>query len=141
MKTLPSKTAGIVREWHLFDASTTTLGRLSTQIAKLLLGKHKSTYSPNIDSGDYVVVINTDQIKVTGAKLTDKNYYRHSGYPGGFHQTTLGEQLARDSRRVIEHAVSGMLPHNKLHDPRLRRLKAYKGDTHPHASQFNKESK
>lgn len=141
MKTLPSKVSDVVRAWHLLDANGATLGRLSTQIAKLLLGKHKPTYSTNIDSGDFVVVINTDKIKVTGAKLTDKFYYRHSGFPGGFRQTSVGEQLAKDSRKVIEHAVSGMVPHNKLHDPRLRRLKAYKGDTHPHQSQFNKESK
>lgn len=141
MKTLPSKTAAVKREWHLLDAQSTTLGRLSTKIAQLLIGKHKASYSTNIDSGDFVVVINTDKIKVTGAKLTDKYYYRHSGYPGGFRQTSVAEQLAKDSRKVIEHAVSGMVAHNKLHDPRMRRLKAYKGDTHPHQSQFNKESK
>lgn len=141
MKTLPSKTAEIKREWHLLDADGMTLGRLATRIAGLLIGKHKPTYSTNIDSGDYVVLINTDKIKVTGAKLTDKFYYRHSGYPGGFRQVSVAEQLAKDSRKVIEHAVSGMLAHNKLHDPRLRRLKAYAGSTHPHESQFNKESK
>jgi large subunit ribosomal protein L13 len=141
MKTLPSKTNDVVRAWHLLDANGQTLGRLSTQIAKLLLGKHKSTYSTNIDSGDFVVVINSDKIKVTGAKLTDKFYYRHSGFPGGFRQISVGEQLLKDSRKVIEHAVSGMIPHNKLHDPRLRRLKTYKGETHPHHSQFSKESK
>ena len=141
MKTLPSKTAEITRSWHLIDAKELTLGRLATKISHLLIGKHKATYSTNLDTGDYVVVINSDQVKVTGSKLTDKFYYRHSGYPGGFRQTSVAEQIAKDSRKVIEHAVSGMLAHNKLHDPRLRRLKAYKGDTHPHQSQFNKESK
>lgn len=141
MKTQPSKTADIVRAWHLLDADGMTLGRLATKIAGLLIGKHKPTYSTNHDTGDYVVLINTDKIKVTGAKLTDKFYYRHSGFPGGFRAVSVSEQLQKDSRKVIEHAVSGMLAHNKLHDPRLRRLKAYPGATHPHASQFNKESK
>lgn len=141
MKTQPSKTADVMREWHLLDANGQTLGRLATRIAQLLIGKHKASYSTNIDSGDFVVVINTDLIKVTGAKLTDKFYYRHSGFPGGFRQTSVAEQLKKDSRRVIEHAVSGMIAHNKLHDPRLRRLKAYPGATHPHESQFSKESK
>lgn len=140
MKTNITKPSAVTRNWHLVDASSQTLGRLATQIAQLLIGKHKPGYTTNIDVGDYVVVINTDQIKVTGAKLTDKSYYRHSGYPGGFREVRLEEQLAKDSRKVIEHAVAGMIPHNKLHTPRLRRLKAYKTDQHNHTAQLNKES-
>lgn len=136
MKTLITKPSQVKRQWHILDAEGITLGRLATQIAKLLIGKHKVGYTTNIDTGDYVVVVNTDLVKLTGAKLTDKFYYRHSGFPGGFRQINVQDQLAKDSRKVIEHAVSGMIPHNKLHSLRMRRLKAYKGKDHPHASQI-----
>lgn len=136
MRTNVTKQAEVTRAWHLLDASSLTLGRLSTKIAGLLIGKHKPGYTTNIDTGDYVVVINSDNLKVTGAKLTDKYYYRHSGYPGGFRQTSVQEQINKDSRKVIEHAVSGMIAHNKLHDIRMRRLKVYKGKEHPHEAQL-----
>ena len=126
------------RKWHLIDLSGQTLGRISTRIAGLLIGKDKPTFSPNLDDGDFVVVINSDEIKVTGKKLTDKSYYRHSGYPGGLREITLGEQIKKDSRRVIEIAVKGMLPKNKLQDPRLRRLKVFKNAVHPYAAQTGK---
>lgn len=140
MKTTITKPAEVKRSWHLIDASSLTLGRIATQIAKLLMGKHLVGYTQNIDVGDYVVVVNTDKIKVTGAKLGSKFYYRHSGFPGGFREVSLSEQLSKDSRKVIEHAVAGMIPHNKLHTPRMRRLKAFKNDQHNHTAQLNKES-
>ncbi len=96
--------------WHLIDLKEQTLGRVATQIATLLMGKQKASYSPNLDHGDYVVALNSDQIKVTGKKMEDKSYYRHSGYPGGLKEITLGQQMEKDSRRVIEKAVKGMLP-------------------------------
>ena len=126
----------ITHNWHLLDASSKTLGRLSSEIAKLLMGKHKADYLPNLDSGDFVVVINSDQIKLTGAKTSQKVYHRHSGIPGGHREETAGNLLARDSRKVLEHAVSGMLPKNKLQTPRLRRLKVYKSGEHPHGNHF-----
>jgi len=122
--------------WHLIDLSGQTLGRVATQIAGLLMGKHKAAYFPNLDQGDYVVAINSDQIKVTGKKLADKKYYRHSGYPGGLKEVTLGEQMEKDSRKVIEKAVKGMLPKNKLQEPRLRRLKVFKDASHPYNNQL-----
>ncbi len=127
-------------KWHLIDLADKTLGRVSTQIAGLLIGKNKPTYSPNLDEGDFVVAINSDKITVTGKKLTDKSYYRHSGYPGGLRSITLGEQMKKDSRRVIETSVKGMLPKNKLQDPRLRRLKVFKDDRHPYAAQLKIET-
>lgn len=123
--------------WHLIDLKDQTLGRVATQIATLLMGKLKASYSPNLDQGDFVVALNSDQIKVTGKKMTDKSYYRHSGYPGGLKEITLGEQMEKDSRRVIEKAVKGMLPKNKLQTPRLHRLKVFKDDKHPYAAQLN----
>ncbi len=141
MKTQSTKKADVVRAWHLFDAEGKTLGRLATQIAQLLLGKHKPTFTTHIDTGDYVVVINSDKIVLTGNKLLSKEYHRHSGYPGGYRSINAGDQLKRDSRKVIEHAVNGMIGKNKLQDPRMRRLKVYTGATHPHDSQFTKETK
>lgn len=120
------------RHWHLLDCTDQTLGRLSTRIAGLLMGKHKSDYTPNLDFGDYVIVINVQAIKLTGNKLLAKRYSRHSGHPGGFVQETAGKLMSRDPRKVIEHAVSGMLPKNKLHSPRMSRLKLYIGKEHPH---------
>lgn len=132
MKTLSTKKAAVVRAWHLFDCEGQTLGRLATRLAKLLMGKHKPGYTTHTDMGDYCVVINSDKIKLTGNKLMDKLYSRHSNFPGGFRQETAGNLLIRDSRKVIEHAVSGMLPHNLLHSPRMSRLKVYPGKDHPH---------
>lgn len=132
-----SNTNPINPSWHLIDLKGQTLGRISTQIATLLIGKQKTDYLPNLDRGDFVVAINSDHIKVTGKKMTAKSYYRHSGYPGGLRQITLGEQLSKDSRKVIETAVKGMLPKNKLQSPRLRRLKVFKDDRHPYAAQLS----
>lgn len=124
------------RNWHLIDLSGQTLGRVSTKIAGLLIGKGKVNQVSNLDQGDFVVAINSKDIQVTGKKLSDKKYRRHSGYPGGFREETLGELMAKDSRRVIEKSVKGMLPKNKLQAPRLSRLKVFKDDRHPYASQL-----
>jgi large subunit ribosomal protein L13 len=123
------------RKWYLIDASTMPLGRLATTIAGLLIGKHKVNQAPHIDSGDYVVVINSDKLQVTGNKLKGKLYYSHSGYPGGIHQKSLGDILKRNSAEIIKHAVRGMLPDNKLRRARLSRLKVYRDDQHPHTAQ------
>ncbi len=117
------------------DASGQTLGRLATRVARVLRGKHKPMYSPAVDTGDYVVVINAAQIRVTGKKLDDKMYYRHSGYPGGLKAITLRRQLQQHPERVIEHAVRGMLPKNALGRQMLKKLKIYAGSEHPHAAQ------
>lgn len=131
MNTQATKLATIKRQWHLVDAKDVVLGRVSSQVAQLLIGKHKPYFVPNLDCGDYVVVINSDAIKVTGNKMEDKKYYRHSGYPGGLKTASLREKMS-NSTRVIEHAVKGMLPKNKLQDPRLRRLKVFKDANHPY---------
>ncbi len=131
------KAKEIKRNWHLIDLSGKTLGRISTEIALLLMGKHKATFSPNMDDGDFVVAINAKDIVVTGKKLANKKYQRHSGYPGGFREETLGALMIRDPRKVIEKSVKGMLPKNKLQDLRLRRLKVYKDEKHPYAQQIN----
>jgi len=125
------------RKWHVFDASTMTLGRLSTQIAKLLIGKHQPCYTPNIDTGDFVIVLNAKQVVLTGSKLTQKRYYSHSGIPGGFRDQSAQEVLSKSPRKIIEHSVRGMLPKNKLQDVRMARLKVYDGDKHPHLAQVN----
>lgn len=139
MKTRSVKKEAVVRAWHLVDCSGLTLGRVATQVARLLIGKHKSDYTPSTDMGDYVVVVGAAQIKVTGNKLLSKSYFRHSGYPGGFREVTLERQLALDPRRVIEHAVSGMLPKNKLQSVRIRRLKVYAGSEHSHTNRLKQE--
>lgn len=133
------KTAEITRQWHLLDCKDQVLGRLSTQIATILTGKHKPNYTPHMDMGDYVVVINAKDIKLTGNKLMDKLYSRHSGHPGGFRRESAGKLLDRDPRKVIENAVKGMLAKNKLQSPRMTRLKVYKSDVHPHSAQFEKK--
>lgn len=123
------------REWVVVDAEGQTLGRLATQIANTLRGKNKPEYTPHIDTGDFVVVVNAEKIKVTGNKLTDKVYYRHTGYPGGLRQRTLEEQLDRRPEEVIRSAVRGMLPRTKLGRAQLRKLKVYAGTEHPHGAQ------
>lgn len=130
------KTSGIKRNWHLIDLTGKTLGRVSTEIALLLMGKNKAAFSPNLDSGDYVVAINAKDIIVTGKKLAEKKYQRHSGFPGGFREETLGEMMERDCRKVIEKSVKGMLPKNKLQAPRLTRLKVFKDEKHPYTAQL-----
>ena len=139
MKTYSAKPTDIKREWFVINASQATLGRLSTQIANILTGKLKPQYTPHIDCGDYVVVINSDSLKVTGKKLTDKMYYRHSGYPGGIKQMTLNEKIEKDSADVIIKAVRGMIPANKLRLGRLARLNVYAGNEHQHTAQKPKQ--
>ena len=137
-KTRSLKPAEVKRQWHLVDADGQILGRLATQIATLLMGKHKPSYTPHVDGGDYVVVINAQTVKVTGKKETDKIYYRHSGYLGGLKKQTLAEVRAKYSERLIEKAVYNMLPKNKLRAKRMRRLKVYKDANHKHESQLKK---
>ena len=135
MKTYSAKRADIERKWHLIDATDKTLGRLSTRIAGLLMGKHKPIFSPNLDTGDFVVVINADKVRITGNKTKQKLYYRHSGYPGGLKSINLEKMMQTEPTRVIEHAVSGMLPHTRLRASMKKRLKIYAGEAHPHPVQ------
>jgi large subunit ribosomal protein L13 len=123
------------RNWLLVDAEGQTLGRLATQIADALRGKRKPTYTPHVDTGDFVVVVNAEKITVTGNKLRDKRYWRHSGYPGGIRSRTLGEQLERRPEEVLRRAVRGMLPRNRLGRAQLTKLKIYAGPDHPHEAQ------
>ncbi len=135
MKTYSAKPTDVTRQWYVIDAADTTLGRVATEAAKLLLGKGKPQFTQHIDCGDFVVIINTDQIKVSGEKMTDKMYYRHSGFPGGLTETQLKDVVTKDSTRAFYEAVRGMLPVNKLRDGRLARLKLYTGAEHNHAAQ------
>lgn len=135
MKTYSAKPADVNRQWYVIDASEAPIGRVATQIAQLLTGKGKPQFTQHIDTGDYVIVINTDQLKVTGGKEGKKVYYSYSGYPGGLKETKLGTKLQQDSTEVIVHAVRGMLPVNKLRDGRLARLKVYAGADHQHEAQ------
>ncbi|MEQ8225345.1 MAG: 50S ribosomal protein L13 [Candidatus Eremiobacterota bacterium] len=136
MKTSFMNPQEVEKKWWIVDASGKTLGRLSTGIARILMGKTKPTYCPNVDVGDRVIVVNAEKIRVTGKKLEDKIYYRHSGYPGGLKEVTCGDLLAKYPERVIEFAVNGMLPKNKLRKPRMKKLKIYKGSSHPHEAQM-----
>ncbi len=140
MKTYSARPADIERQWHLIDASDKTLGRMSTRIARLLMGKHKPMYTPNQDTGDFVVVINAQKVRVTGNKAKQKIYYRHSGYPGGLKSITLEKTMQTNPTRVIEHAVNGMLPHTRLGARMRKRLKVYAGDAHPHIAQIKANS-
>ncbi len=135
MKTYSTKISDIKREWHVIDASDKVLGRLTTQIAGLLMGKHKPMFTRNLDMGDFVVVINTEKVRVTGNKAKQKVYYRHSGYPGGLKSITFEKMMQTNPTRVIEHAVKGMLPHNRLTASMMKKLRVYVGDTHPHLGQ------
>lgn len=136
MKTYSAKPTDVVRKWYVLDASETTVGRLSTKAAKLLTGKDKPMFTHHTDCGDYVVIVNADKLQVTGTKLTDKKYYHHSHFPGGLKETTLAEKMAGGkSTEVLEHAIRGMLPVNKLRDGRLARLKIYAGAEHNHEAQ------
>jgi len=138
-KTYFPKAEEITREWVLVDANDQYLGRLATQIAVIILGKHKPTFTPGVDLGDFVVVINAEKIKVTGNKMEDKMYHHHSGYPGGLKSISLRDQLAKHPDRVIRAAVWGMLPHNKLGRQLIKKLKIYAGPEHPHAAQEPKQ--
>jgi large subunit ribosomal protein L13 len=135
MKTYSAKPGEIERRWYVVDAEGQNLGRLATRIADTLRGKGKPQYTPHIDTGDFVVVVNADKVSVTGKKLEQKIYYRHSGYPGGLRQRTLAEQLERRPTEVLRKAVKGMLPRNRLARQQLLKLKVYAGPEHPHAAQ------
>jgi large subunit ribosomal protein L13 len=134
-KTYVPKSGDITHDWILIDANGQNLGRLATQITSILLGKNKPTYTPGVDTGDYVIVVNAERITVTGNKKDDKYYYRHSGYPGGIKQISLRDQLAEHPDRVIKSAVWGMLPHNRLGRKLFKKLKVYAGPDHPHLAQ------
>ena len=140
MKTYSTKASDIKREWHVIDASDKILGRLASQVASLLIGKHKPIFSRNLDTGDFVVIINADKIRVTGNKAKQKLYYRHSGYPGGLKSISLEKMMQTNPTRVIEHAVKGMLPHTRLEASMMKRLRVYVGDTHPHLAQTKASS-
>ena len=141
MKTYSQKASEISREWWLIDASTMPLGKLAVVIADKLMGKSKVTFTPHIDNGDYFVVVNAKDLKVTGTKLTDKKYYRHSGFPGGLTELSLEEVLEKDPALAIREAVKGMLPKNKLAADRLARLRVFAGAEHTHTAQNPKEIK
>ena len=132
-KTHATKLSDIKREWYVVDAQGRTLGRLATRIASVLKGKGKPIYSPSMDTGDYVVVVNAEKIVATGRKLDDKMYYHHTGYPGGLVEISLRDQLAKHPERVLQAAVRGMLPHNRLGRAMFKKLKVYAGADHPHA--------
>jgi large subunit ribosomal protein L13 len=138
MKTYSAKPGEVAREWYLVDAEGQTLGRLATRLAEVLRGKGKPQYTPHVDTGDFVVVVNAEKIAVTGNKLDDKMYYRHSGYPGGLKERPLREQLRRRPEEVLRKAVKGMLPRNRLGRQQLTKLKIYAGPEHPHDAQAPK---
>jgi large subunit ribosomal protein L13 len=135
MKTYSAKPTDVERKWYLIDAADAPLGRISTKVAKLLIGKDKPMFTKHIDCGDHVIIINSDKLVVTGKKETDKMYYRHSGFPGGLTETSLMAQREKDSTKIITHAIRGMLPVNKLRDARLARLKVYPTEAHMHEAQ------
>jgi large subunit ribosomal protein L13 len=134
-KTFTPRPADVDRAWWLIDATDVPLGRLSSEVAAILRGKHKPTFAPHMDMGDFVVIVNAAKVAVTGAKADDKNYYRHSGYPGGLTATSFREMLDTHPERVVEKAVRGMLPKNRLGRAMGRKLKVYAGAEHPHAGQ------
>ena len=135
MRTYSPKASEITREWHVIDATDVVLGRLATHTAALLRGKHKPTFVPHMDVGDFVIIINADKVALTGSKLEQKKAYRHSGYPGGLTATSYAELLETNPERAVEKAVKGMIPHNKLGRAQLTKLKVYAGSEHPHAAQ------
>ena len=135
MRTYTPKPGELTRTWHVIDATDVVLGRLATHTAVLLRGKHKPTFAPHVDTGDFVIIINADKVALTGAKADQKRAYRHSGFPGGLSSLTYAELLDKDPRRAIEKAVRGMLPKNSLARQQLSKLKVYSGPSHPHAAQ------
>ncbi len=135
MKTISAKPESVKRDWYVVDAAGKTLGRLSTEIARRLRGKHKTEFTPHVDTGDYIVVVNAEKVRVTGAKAKDKKYYRHSGYPGGLKTMAFEKMIDHAPERVIELAVTGMMPKNSLGRAMLGKLKVYAGSSHPHAAQ------
>ncbi|MBP3483119.1 MAG: 50S ribosomal protein L13 [Alistipes sp.] len=140
-KTISANAATVEKEWVVIDATNEVLGRLSSQVAKILRGKHKPSYTPHVDCGDYVIVINADKVKLTGKKMTDKVYVRHTGYPGGQRFATPADYLAKKPQFVIEEAVRGMLPKTRLGDAIFKNLKVYAGAEHPHVAQNPKTVK
>ena len=140
-KTISATAEGVTKEWYVIDATNEVLGRLASQIAKILRGKNKPCYTPHADCGDYVIVINADKVKLTGKKMTDKVYVRHTGYPGGQRFATPADYLAKKPTFVIEKAVKGMLPKTRLGEHILKNLKVYAGEEHPHAAQCPKAIK
>ena len=135
MRTYSPKPGDIERQWHVIDAADVVLGRLASQAATLLRGKHKPIFAPHADTGDFVIIVNADKVALTGNKRRDKIAYRHSGYPGGLKQVNYEELLRKHPQRAVELAVRGMLPHNKLGRKLFRKLKVYAGPDHPHAAQ------
>ena len=135
MRTYTPKPGEVTREWHVIDATDVVLGRLASHVASILRGKHKATFAPHVDTGDFVVVINAEKISVTGNKRADKRYYRHSGYPGGIYATPFKDMQAKHPGRALEKAVKGMLPKGPLGYAMIKKLKVYAGATHPHTAQ------
>jgi large subunit ribosomal protein L13 len=135
LRTFSPKPSDVQRQWHVIDATDVVLGRLATQAATLLRGKHKPIYAPHVDTGDFVIIINAEKVALTGTKREDKVEYRHSGFPGGIRATSYDVLLAKNPRRVVEKAVKGMLPHNTLGRQMLSKLKVYAGPEHPHQAQ------
>jgi len=135
VRTYSPKAGEVTRDWHVIDATDVVLGRLASHVATLLRGKHKPTFAPHVDGGDFVVVVNADKVALTGSKREKKIDYRHSGYPGGLKSMSYEELLATNPERAVEKAVKGMLPHNKLGRQQLKKLKVYTGSEHPHAAQ------
>jgi large subunit ribosomal protein L13 len=141
MKTYSPKASEIKRQWHVIDASDKILGKVATQAASLLMGKHKPIFSRHLDTGDFVVITNAEKVQVTGNKTKQKLYYRHSGYPGGLKSISLDKLLQTDPTRVIEYAVKGMLPKNRLRAGMMKRLRVYAGEAHPHLAQTETSAK
>lgn len=135
MKTYSAKAESVVRDWYVVDAADKTLGRLASFVANRLRGKHKPEFTPHVDTGDYIVVVNADKIRVTGNKAEGKIYYHHTGYPGGIHGRSFVEMMAKSPERVFRLAVRGMMPKNRLSRAMLGKLKIYSGSEHPHAAQ------
>jgi large subunit ribosomal protein L13 len=137
MKTYTLSAKEIEQRWHVLDAEGRPLGRLASEVAQLLRGKHRPTFSPHLDNGDFVVVVNASKVRITGNKTGQKVYRRHTGYPGGLRETMLGKMIEKHPERVVQAAVKGMLPHNRLSRALLRHLKVYGGPDHPHEAQVN----
>ena len=135
MKTISAREEDVQRDWYVVDAQGQTLGRLATRTASILRGKHKPIYTPHVDCGDYVIIVNAEKVHVTGQKMRQKKYYRHSGYPGGLTEISLRDQLQKFPNRVLEAAVRGMLPKNRLGRRLFKKLKVYPGPNHPHQAQ------
>lgn len=135
MKTFSAKPAEVKRDWYVIDATGKTLGRLATEVARRLRGKHKPEYTPHVDTGDYIVIVNAEKVHVTGNKFNDKMYYQHSGYPGGMKATSFEKMVQKSPERIIEIAVKGMLPKNPLGRAMYRKLKVYAGPDHTHSAQ------